>query len=299
MTRNKKVAIFVISVCVLFAGVCGGIVLAKANAQEGQFIKYETPYYMTPLMPRETGSQNYIYNIAGMAQYIFEQSENETKINVSIVGVGQNEVSGSGTVNGQISGLIRTWRNDNNYNISQIEDDSSLTPIFIENTNFSIDIETTINGNINISKISSSKEEIIKNTGGLDEYKVTFYFGTEGTIEIKYKTVSLLAENAIIGNKILGNNENGSDIYNQGYTDGVQSQQNAITEAEQNGYNKGYAAGTAQASNLGNILLGIGGAPVEMITQMLNFELLGINISNLVMSILTAALCVWVIKMFA
>ena len=46
MTRNKKVAIFVISVCVLFAGVCGGIVLAKANAQEGIIVQqYHTQRY--------------------------------------------------------------------------------------------------------------------------------------------------------------------------------------------------------------------------------------------------------------
>lgn len=89
-----------------------------------------------------------------------------------------------------------------------------------------------------------------------------------------------------------------SNAYDQGYVAGANSQRPAINEARQEGYNKGYAAGMQQTSSLGNILLGIGGVPFETLQSIFDFDLLGVNISSLVMSILTAAIAIWIVKLF-
>lgn len=89
-----------------------------------------------------------------------------------------------------------------------------------------------------------------------------------------------------------------SNAYDQGYIAGANSQRPAINEARQEGYNSGYAAGVQQTSSLGDILLGIGGVPFETLQSIFDFDLLGINISSLIMSILTAAIAIWIVKLF-
>lgn len=89
-----------------------------------------------------------------------------------------------------------------------------------------------------------------------------------------------------------------NNAYNSGFQAGVNSQQPEINSAREEGYNSGYAAGAQQTSSLGNILLGIGGVPFETLQSILDFDLLGINISSLVMSILTAAIAIWIVKLF-
>lgn len=92
--------------------------------------------------------------------------------------------------------------------------------------------------------------------------------------------------------------EDTDDYYQMGYNAGVQSQQGNISDAYNQGYNAGHAAGAAGSTNLGNILLSVGGVPFETLKSMLDFDLLGVNISSLIMSILTAAVAIWLVKLF-
>ena len=188
--------------------------------------------------------------------------------------------------------------------IGNVEQVTSVESQYIDATFsfYEVDFYVQAFGEFKLQNIESSQVILTAGETQIRKLITRFYAGQNNYMDITmdYWATGEDVDEVVFETRSIStkNTENNTASYNQGYADGVQSQQNAIITAEKKGYNNGYKTGVAQASNLGNILLGIGGAPVEMITQMLDFELLGINIANLVMSILTAALCVWVIKMF-
>ena len=308
MTKGKKVAIFVISVCILFAGVCGSIILTKANAQEGVIIRqYNTQRYTYANIGSNEDNEFVILNIGNNIQYTFygDETGNITKVE-AFSSLGNetfeniyNKKSGNFTFRGIV---VSEW--DGKEIVGSIENVTNVSGETIDAPFSSYDIEIWVQafGEFKLQNITGAQVILLAGETEIRTLTTRFYAGQNNylDIEMNYWAVGEDVDEVIFETRnVLPNEEiNSSDIYNQGYNDGIQSQRPIIEQAEQNGYNNGYTAGTAQASNLGDILLGIGGAPVEMIVQMLDFELLGINISNLVMSILTAALCVWVVKMF-
>lgn len=85
--------------------------------------------------------------------------------------------------------------------------------------------------------------------------------------------------------------------YNTGYGVGYNN-------GSEQGYNTGYADGYTDgvetdttAFTIFNGILSIGMVPINVFLAMLDFTVLGINISNFVMSLLTVLITVWVVRM--
>ena len=102
-------------------------------------------------------------------------------------------------------------------------------------------------------------------------------------------------ENAVIitGLELWVKNPN-SNLYNTAYNDGYNAGKNV-------GYNSGYTTGYEKAvkenNSLSGLILSVAEVPFGVIKSMFDFELLGVDIGNLVMSILTACLCIIVVRL--
>lgn len=85
----------------------------------------------------------------------------------------------------------------------------------------------------------------------------------------------------------------GNSQYAQGVQDGQASGYN-------NGYNQGYQKGldTADSGNFVNAVSVVLGAPVTVVSQFLNFEILGYNMLAFVSGLLTLMIIIKIIKMF-
>ena len=78
----------------------------------------------------------------------------------------------------------------------------------------------------------------------------------------------------------------GNQLYNQG---------------QQLGYNKGYSAGISDGGNNSflSLITAVVDAPINAFTSLLNFDILGFNVKNVVLSLLTAALVIACIRFFS
>lgn len=96
-----------------------------------------------------------------------------------------------------------------------------------------------------------------------------------------------------------GYNEGKNTGYIDGYTNGKTE---GKSEGYQNGYNTGYSEGYDKASkDIGNFfgfIASIGEAPANMIQEMFNFEIMGVNVSTVIFALLTTALVVILLKKF-
>ena len=72
-------------------------------------------------------------------------------------------------------------------------------------------------------------------------------------------------------------------------------------QGQQQGYNKGYAAGISDGGNNSflSLITAIVDAPITAFTSLLNFDILGFNVKNVVLSFLTAALVIACIRFFS
>lgn len=98
-----------------------------------------------------------------------------------------------------------------------------------------------------------------------------------------------------------------SDSFSQGYTTGVQAVKSnpngydLYTKAQyDSNYTKGYNAGLefADNNNIPALVMTIFNAPVNMLGGMLDFEIFGVNIKNLVFFLLTTGIVIWIISIF-
>ncbi len=102
-----------------------------------------------------------------------------------------------------------------------------------------------------------------------------------------------------------GIEEGRNDGYNNGYDNGY-SAGKAYGEANpndsvknvyyNNGYAKGYEEGVNAEDTLNSFILSIAAVPVNMLAGMFNLNILGVNIANLVFSLLTAGIVILVLK---
>lgn len=92
--------------------------------------------------------------------------------------------------------------------------------------------------------------------------------------------------------------------YNLGYDRGYKTGQNAN---QQSVYNEGFNDGYVKAADLyedtsgnGNTLVGLAGtilfSPVNMMKDIFNFEILGVNLAGFILSIITLFVVIWLIK---
>ena len=89
-----------------------------------------------------------------------------------------------------------------------------------------------------------------------------------------------------------------TDGYNTGKTDGKAE---GITQGKTEGYNTGYAEGVAAAGNYTffSLISAVIDAPIKAFSGLLNFEVLGVNMKGLLLSLLTVAFVFGVVKLFS
>lgn len=238
------------------------------NTQDGSTIQTARVQFLIRVEKLENG------------QYSINFSCNAGQAYGSINVVGKNNISTSGSF--QIG----------NNNIT-IKFNGFMTDLFTNGINYSY---------VMVTRTGSSSSNYV--------YTQSIYFYYGGTNESTYVSISYTCPN--IWAEQINNNPESTSItieyranpgsnessYNQGFINGQNSMQSTINSAREEGYNSGYTAGAQQTSSLGNILLGIGGVPFETLQSIFDFDLLGVNISSLVMSILTAAIAIWIVKLF-
>lgn len=99
-----------------------------------------------------------------------------------------------------------------------------------------------------------------------------------------------------------------TDMFNQGYQTGYESGLNSgKQEGYTNGYNSGYQDGettgynnginTANTYSFSNLLTAVVEAPVNVFIKLLDFNIMGYNLLNIVLGLLTLAIVVLVIKL--
>lgn len=87
-------------------------------------------------------------------------------------------------------------------------------------------------------------------------------------------------------------NETNSTVYNTGY-------QNGYTIGKENGYNSGFNDGVnSNKTGFDNMMFAIADVPIHIISSMLNFNILGINLMSFFMAIITLMLFVFLIRKF-
>lgn len=98
-----------------------------------------------------------------------------------------------------------------------------------------------------------------------------------------------------------------SDGYNEGFSSGhATGKTEGYNQGKEEGYNRGYAEGKAYGyaageqstvkDDFGKLALSVVSAPFTAISNMLNFEIFGINLAGLVFFMLTAILIVFVLR---
>lgn len=99
-----------------------------------------------------------------------------------------------------------------------------------------------------------------------------------------------------------------NDYYNQGYLDGYSSgdvagqstgYNNGYSAGQSVGYNNGYNAGVSASNQytFSSLLTAVIDAPVHVFIDMLNFDIMGYNLLNLVVGLLTFAIIVLILKL--
>nr|DAP12898.1 MAG TPA: hypothetical protein [Inoviridae sp.] len=309
---NKRWAIVVAIVFIAACVACSVFAIGKtkkAKAQEGSYESYTTGYYVVPMAVKTGGSRsstNWLCNVSMYVQFTLTNKENGIEVYISVAGFGGAALSAGEysetDIGGNLETYLHTVRNGAEYIVTTIEDDSELSPVYEPSTHTGyVAAKQNTRG---VPKIQNLSNCIIS-VGGtwttpLSMYTATFCFGsdTSNMIAVSFPTTAVLMSGTFLENRPEGSNLDFQGNYQAGYQNGVQSQQPIINSARKEGYNSGYAAGAQQTSSLGNILLGIGGVPFETLQSIFDFDLLGINISSLVMSILTAAIAIWIVKLF-
>ena len=95
---------------------------------------------------------------------------------------------------------------------------------------------------------------------------------------------------------------NGYDSYVEGYNQGYnQGKADGYEEGKKQGYNQGYYEGAADAGDYSflNLLTAVVDAPVTVFVKLLDFEILGWNMTTVVISLLSVALIVTLIAYFS
>lgn len=309
------VGAILLGLCTVFTYIALGFGLShavkQASAEENnQITQYEIGYMFVPTAYQyykiDGGSSPYLWgNVAKQIKLTITQTQNGLSFNFKGIGDNDNTTINSATtttITLQSFSEILNSSYSGDY-VTEIKfNDGTITP----NTAYwgAIDITSTGIFNANINQINLISVQIVSESTELSKLNIIINY------EGKANETTIFSW-PIISDEFTStpitvwtrtpewvNTENNNAIYQTGYNNGVQSQQGNISNAYNQGYNAGHAAGAAGSTNLGNILLSVGGVPFETLKSMLDFDLLGVNISSLIMSILTAAVAIWLVKLF-
>ena len=107
---------------------------------------------------------------------------------------------------------------------------------------------------------------------------------------------------AVLSGMTLSVKYDSEQAYQQGYEQGEEAgYQSGHTAGYDSGYDVGYSDGIATAGNSSflSLITAVVDAPITAFTSLLNFEVLGVNLKKLVLSILTAALVIACVRFFS
>lgn len=141
---------------------------------------------------------------------------------------------------------------------------------------------------------------------GSNNKNATFFFSSTPFVYLPTKENSTSQEdidNAYNDGMADGWQAGYDEGYDYGYDDGEHDGYNeGASEGYQDGYEAGYDEGIKKGeevnANLGDMFLNILDSPRQAISNILNFEFLGINLASLVFFLITAILVVVIIKFF-
>lgn len=171
-----------------------------------------------------------------------------------------------------------------------------------------VDIHLTLYPGANISgftyKVANSLDE--ENEGGAFA-SIRSHSGNTWYISISFNTKFPYLYNLYITPTFSGiPDKNGSydEGYNDGYKDGYDT---GVIAGKEEGYNQGYnegygdglAAGQGSPGDFLDLTTAVVDAPVKVITELMDIEILGFNMKDLAIGLLSAAVIIWLIKKFA
>ena len=99
-----------------------------------------------------------------------------------------------------------------------------------------------------------------------------------------------------------GQNDGYNSGYNSGFSEGqTQGYDTGFGAGRNEGYNSGYAAGVAAGgnNNFMSLITAVVDAPITAFTSLLDFDILGYNVKDLALALLTAGLLVAAIRFFS
>lgn len=133
---------------------------------------------------------------------------------------------------------------------------------------------------------------------------VTFSFPLSGislyvSSSRDYSTWITSGSKLVLNRIFVSQNALGGAIYTESQYQ--QFGQNQYNQGQQVGYDKGYSAGISDGGNNSflSLITAVVDAPITAFTSLLNFDILGFNVKNVVLSLLTAALVIACIRFFS
>lgn len=125
-------------------------------------------------------------------------------------------------------------------------------------------------------------------------YLQRLFFTYSGTPDSYNDGYSAGLSDGILQGKNEGYQSGFSEGQNQGYNTGFNT-------GKSEGYNSGYAAGAAAGgnNNFMSLITAVIDAPIKAFTSLLDFDILGYNMKNLALALLTAGLLVAAIRFFS
>ena len=200
---------------------------------------------------------------------------------------------------------------ENGFTIIMIRESQYIEICYIENINTNISLKTIfygINNGDDTQRTKWVESQIIINSNllnnnlglpiGLDNNVIKQLFSSTPLEYLPSKNSSTSQED--IDNAYNDGWQAGYDEgYDYGYDDGEHDGYNeGASEGYQDGYEEGIKKGEEVNANLGDMFLNILDSPRQAISNILNFEFLGINLASLVFFLITAILVVVIIKFF-
>lgn len=201
-----------------------------------------------------------------------------------------------------------------------IASDSQTRNLFIQfnNTdNFQNYVSTSgINGSATYKMQIKYESKIFNNTMNSsgtatlsNESETIFSIGTyiSNTMNASYSTIffnecGFIGKTNTVNNNVLYRtlsiNSSGTYTYDDYINYGNYKYNAGKTEGYNTGYSEGYNKGSADQQNLFGYIAAIGEAPANMIQEMFNFEIMGVNVSTVIFALLTTALVVILLKKF-
>lgn len=155
--------------------------------------------------------------------------------------------------------------------------------------------EATVSASLRCTYYSLNVNSLV-----LDNYEIYFLFNSINTPNSDDAYACLVLPFSVSSD--MGNTANSLDnVYSEAFQDGLnRGDQLGYLRGKTDGYENGYRNGVADSSNYSflGLMSSVVEAPVNVVSQMLDFEVLGFNIKIFFYSMISVALFIFVIKLF-